>query len=288
MLALSLVDLPEAVWVVLGLVPAVAMLVMMALFLRALAGKPMPDRPYCVACGHRFSGGTPTCTECGADLARPLAVLEGRRRVWSPYALVWRGTGFLVCAVLVVAVNFGLGAQRDAAIRAAPSAVLARLALVEVPTGDPRWLELSKRIHSVDPEVRAEASRAVLEQVVRIEASDAPRTPERDRLLDFVRPCTFAPPELAPFLVQNAGPDALTLDTAISPLDEHGAQLVEDALFAALDRGAPGADAARRLRDRLAWTSGEGAGPQARLARIRARIAAHPCAPLLDAADESP
>jgi hypothetical protein len=86
--------------------------------------------------------------------------------------------------------------------------------------------------------------------------------------------------------VQIAGPDALTLDAAISPLDERGAQLVEDALFAALDRGAPGADAARRLRNRLAWTVGEAAEPQARLARIRARIAAHPNAALLDSADE--
>lgn len=288
MVALSLVELPEAVWVVLGLVPAVAMLVTMALFVRALAGTTVPDRPYCVACGHRFSGGTPTCPECGADLARPLAVLEGRRRVWSPHALAWRGTGFLVCAVLVVAVNFGLGAQRDAAIRAAPSAVLARLALVAVPTGDPRWLELSKRIHSVDPEVRAEASCAVLEQVVALESSDAPQTPERVALLEFVRPRTFAPPDMAAFLVQNAGPDALTLDAAISPLDEYGAQLVEYALFAALDRGATGADAARRLRRRLEWGIGEGADAEARLARIRARIAAHPSAPLLDETGGSP
>jgi ribosomal protein L37E len=55
----------------------------LALTFRGLRGVRLDDHPLCRRCGYDLYGapaGTTTCTECGADLARPRAMKIGHRR----------------------------------------------------------------------------------------------------------------------------------------------------------------------------------------------------------------
>lgn len=80
-----------------------ALLVSMAVFVWAWQGKKIDDHPLCGRCGFDLVGrpeGSEQCSECGADLSKPWAVIFGHR-VKRMKPLVWAGMVFLISGAAI-------------------------------------------------------------------------------------------------------------------------------------------------------------------------------------------